>query len=262
MHCSASSAPWERPRWCRPTILPRGGSSAIWALSPFPRWASAIAGTGGGFQPQQFFSASCGWWSGSGSSSRWGTSRPSPLSGASLRVRPCCLPTGRSSGAAGGRCKPHRPHGGPRCLDKPCRGTASLFLLALRSEFSPAAHWAILAAAVAAAAISRFMPRFDLVLAVTCAIVIVAFGLNYVDGIALDNLAERALGWPPTDTLFGRAVPRLPPACPPGRNRNIRGRIAALRTSAAAQEDCRGDGGRSGFPAGRGICGVSQCQRR
>jgi uncharacterized membrane protein len=73
---------------------------------------------------------------------------------------------------------------------------ATVFLVAFRSELAPPAHWAVLATAIGAVAVARLEPRFDLVLPVVCALVLVAFGLNYVDSIALDNLAGRALGRP------------------------------------------------------------------
>ena len=77
---------------------------------------------------------------------------------------------------------------------------AAAFTLTLISDFAPAAHWLVLCFAIAAAAIARFAPRFDLSLPAVASLSIAAFALNYIDSSALANLAERALGWPmPTE---------------------------------------------------------------
>lgn len=76
----------------------------------------------------------------------------------------------------------------------------SVCALAMLSDFHPAVHWLLLVFAVAAAILTRLLPRFDWILYTLTLVSVLVIGLVYVDEGALANLSERLLGTPaPTD---------------------------------------------------------------
>lgn len=80
--------------------------------------------------------------------------------------------------------------------------TACAFVLATGTDFLPASHWLLLCFVLAAAVIARVAVRFEAYLPGIALVSIVSFGLVYLDETAIENFAERLMGWPAPTVFF------------------------------------------------------------